>query len=65
MITSSPPMMICCIVIRWSASLLAAHEAHPHAIAAARTHLIMFNKDGSRTNMRIGFTKHRITIPRS
>ena len=30
--------------------LLAAHEAHPHAIAAARTHLIMFNKDGSRTN---------------
>lgn len=30
--------------------LLAAHEAHPHAIAAVRTHLIMFNEDGSRTN---------------
>ncbi|MDK9934155.1 glycosyltransferase family 2 protein [Bifidobacterium catenulatum] len=30
--------------------LLAAHEAHPHAIAAVRTHLIMFNEDGTRTN---------------
>ena len=33
--------------------LLAAHEAHPHAVAAVRTHLIMFNEDGSRTNYEV------------
>lgn len=29
--------------------LLAAHAEHPDAIAAVRTHLIMFNEDGTRT----------------
>lgn len=29
--------------------LLTMHAAHPNAIVAARTHLIMFNEDGSRT----------------
>ncbi len=44
--------------------LLAAHEAHPHAVAAVRTHLIMFNEDGSRTNYEDLMMRHLITILR-